>query len=236
MNEQLQTWQNKINALESRERILIMVTALVAVVMLLELLLIDPLLAQRKQASAELSSLKQQLQQEQNTKQIIAAEISAGVNRNKERRKQQLSEQVAQLDKQIQESVVAMIPPQMMPQVLEKILEQDKELKLISLENKAVVPVLEDKPDEDSPADRIKRAAHQKRDLQADDKQGLYRHGFILKLSGNYMAAIRYFQRLSQLPWHFYWDDLSYDVDGYPDATITLEVHTVSMSKEWIGV
>lgn len=240
MNQQLQALQDKINALNQRERILVMVTAVAAVVMLLEVLLIDPLLAQRKQVASELSKLQQQLQQEQNAKQIVAAQLTVGVNRDKERHKQQLTEQVAQLDKQIQQSVVAMIPPRMMPRVLEKILEQDKELKLISLENKLVVPVLEDNPDDGTPADKIRRAASHKREQNSaaglGEKEGLYRHGFILKLSGNYMAAIRYFQRLSKLPWHFYWDDMSYEVGKYPNATITLEVHTVSMSKDWIGV
>ena len=44
------------------------------------------------------------------------------------------------------------------------------------------------------------------------------------------------FDRLALLPWKFYWDELSYQVDEYPNATVSLRVRTVSMSEEWIGV
>ena len=50
------------------------------------------------------------------------------------------------------------------------------------------------------------------------------------------MDAIAYFDSLGKLPWQFYWDDLQYEVDQYPNAIITLEVHTISMSEELLGV
>ncbi len=229
--QQWEQWQARINALNLRERVLVMVTAVVAVVMLMQLLLIDPVLAERKRDKARIDALRQNLQQQRNQRQILRAELEAGVNRRKEQQLAELTEQRDALDTEIRESVVAMIPPRLMPEVLESILAQNKELKLIRLENKPVVPVLEQGDDKDPEA-----ASGAGADTAGGEKQGLYSHGFVLTLSGNYRAAIRYFEELSALPWRFYWDDLHYQVDGYPGATITLEVHTVSMSEEWIGV
>jgi MSHA biogenesis protein MshJ len=64
----------------------------------------------------------------------------------------------------------------------------------------------------------------------------LYSHGFVMQLKGDYKSTIKYFERLSALPWRFHWDELRYEVGDYPSAIITLEVHTVSMAEEWIGV
>lgn len=231
MSNQWQQFQDKINALNQREQVIVFVTALVAVVMLMQLIVIDPLLAARKKSNQQLSAVKLQLQQQKNELELVNAQITAGVNRHKEKRQQQLREEVEVLDQKIQESIVAMIPPRLMPQVLESVLAENKELKLISLENKPVVPVLEDSEQSTGVKNRAEKG-----DIDLAEKQGLYQHGFVLTLSGNYLAAIRYFEQLTTLPWRFYWDDMHYQVDRYPNATITLEVHTVSMAEEWIGV
>ena len=235
MNQQWQELQEKINALNQRERIIVMVTVLAVVVMVVQWLLIDPALAERKKLQLQSSNLKQQLQQQQGQVQVLEAQITAGVNRHKEQRKQQLADAVAEMDRQIQQSVVAMIPPRLMPEVLENILSHNKELKLVSLENRPVVPLIEE-GDEIAGNASVKKLKKRQPEPNNPVKQGLYNHGFVLTLSGNYMAAIRYFEELSQLPWQFYWDDLRYEVDRYPNATITLKVHTVSMSEDWIGV
>lgn len=236
MNEQWQQWQDKINALNQRERIILLVTVLVAVVMLFQVLLIDPVLADRKRASRELTAVKQAIQQDENARVVLSAELTAGVNRHKEQLREQLTEKVATLDNEIQQSVIALIPPQLMPEVLENILAENKELRLISLENKPVVPVLEDADETTKSATATSKGAGAEKVAEGATRQGLYRHGFVLTLSGNYMAAMRYLEQLSKLPWRFYWDDLRYQVERYPAATITLEVHTVSMSEDWIGV
>ncbi len=219
MNKTVKEWQKKLDALDQRERILVMVTGLAVVVMLLQAILIDPLLIERKRLDSKLRDVSQQLQLQKNAQEALSKQLAAGINRNKQKRRDQLQAEVDALNERIETSVDAMIPQRLMPEVLESILGKNGELKLLSLENKPVVPVIEET------------------DLmEGESGQGLYKHSFVLHLSGSYMGAIRYFEQLSQLPWRFHWDDLRYQVESYPNAIITLEVHTVSMSKEWIGV
>ena len=199
-----------------------MITAVAAVLMILQLLLIDPVSNERSAIDKQITQLSRQIQQQQSEQQIVTAQLKAGVNRKQIRQRDQLQLELDQLNKQIEDSVVAMIPPRLMPEVLENVLSEIQGLKLLSLENKPVVAVIEQDL--------------QKLEQLASNREGLYSHGFVLRLSGNYMAAIRYFEKLSELPWRFYWDDMRYQVDAYPNATITLEVHTVSMSEEWLGV
>lgn len=217
--QKLLEMQRKIDAMSQRERIIILLTAIVVVVMIFQFLLIDSVTMEEKQISSQLRSVQSTMNDQRASRDILQAQLTAGVNRKKLQRKDELQQQLETLDKEIKTSVIAMIPPKLMPEVLERVLSQSSGLKLISLENKPVMSVIS-----------------QQEAIEGTDRQALYNHGFILTLSGNYMAAIRYFESLSELPWRFYWDDLYYEVGDYPNATITLEVHTVSMSEEWLGV
>lgn len=219
MKERLLEWQQKIDALTQRERVILFATAVVAVIMLIQLVLIDPVLAKRKQLARQQQQLESQIVQQRAEQQMIAAVLGGGVNREKIAHRDNLKATVEDLDKKIQSSVLALIPPQLMAEVLESILKQTEQLKLTGLENLPVEPVLEQAAAEGSTS-----------------KQGLYRHRFSMSLTGEYSSVIAYLEKLTALPWRFHWDSLFYEVSEYPKATIKLDVHTVSMSEEWIGV
>jgi len=224
VNENITKLAAKIDALALRERALILLCALAVMGLFLQSLLIDPLLLERGVVSKETATLKQNITQQDNARVLLEAEISAGINRHKIARRDQLRGELDLLNKQIEESVVAMIPPRLMPQVLESILAQNSNLTLLGIENMPVVALMTQ--GDDNNTDESSGAA----------AQGLYRHAFVLTLEGNYLAAIDYFEQLEAMPWRFYWHELSLRVTQYPTATITLTVHTVSMSEELLGV
>jgi MSHA biogenesis protein MshJ len=234
MKEQFLQWQQKVDQLNQRERILIFAVAAAVVVFVLQALLIDPLLQEQALKAREAKSLQSEAQSLGNEIIILTAELEAGVNRGKQKRREQLLIQRTTLDQRIEESVVAMIPPQMMTEVLEQVLAQDGGLKLLALENLPVASIIEQ--DADNPTQGSSTSQVESVDVIEEDKQGLYKHRFVLTLRGNYLATVRYFEKLNELPWRFHWDSLNYEVTDYPNATITLQVHTVSRSEDWIGV
>jgi MSHA biogenesis protein MshJ len=231
MNTQLEQWQEKINQLSLRERVLVLLVTVGVVVMLLQLLLIDPLLNTRSKVQRQIDEVTRTMARQTNEKTVLDAQLAIGFNRDNINRRDQLLTQRERLDEQIEKTVIAMIPPKLMPQVLEDLLAQDEELKLLSLEDRPAVPILEQN-DEQNDSTQKKTDKEPAR----GDKQALYKHAFVLRLQGTYPAVIAYFEKLAKLPWRFHWDDLLYQVEQYPKATITLEVYTVSMSEEWLGV
>lgn len=227
--ESLQPWAAKLDAMSLRERALLFACAVAAVIMLLQLLLIEPALSARGKMQGQLRALDKNVLQQQLQIQVLEAELARGVNRDRERQRDQMRGELKALQTRIDESVVAMIPPQLMAQVLESVLSQEQSLRLLSLENQPVKALL------------LQAAGEQQAGSQAakpDDEapQGLYEHRFVLRLQGSYAATIRYFEKLAALPWQFHWDSLRYEVQHYPEAIISLEVHTVSLSEDWIGV
>ena len=227
MKDELLKLQEKIDGMSQRERVLILLVGIFVVVMLMQTLLLDPVLKERGVTKKQITQTRQQIADLNNEQQVLNAQLTAGVTRHELKRRDQMRQEVHALNKKIETSVVAMIPPHLMPEVLENILGQNKKLTLLSLENKPVVSVLEQMTESES---------NKNTENNTDKGQALYKHAFVIKLRGNYMSAIDYFKTLEQLPWRFYWDELHYQVDSYPNAVISLEVHTVSMSEEWIGV
>lgn len=224
MPEKWLHWEQRFDALSQRERLLMLGIALALTIALLEMTLINPLLASQDRARAQLATLSADLEKLQQRAMILDAELAAGVNRAREQRARTLEAQVAKLDERIERSLIAMIPPRLMTEVLENVLLQDGELTLLSLENLPVEAI-------------VSRATADPGTEPANGEDGgLYRHSFVLTLTGNYPATVRYFEALAQLPWQFHWDGLRYQVQTYPEAIITLQVHTVSMSRDWIGV
>ena len=57
-----------------------------------------------------------------------------------------------------------------------------------------------------------------------------------LELEGPYLAVLAYLEDLEALPWRLYWQVLEIDVDDYPRNRIRIEVATLSLHEEWIGV
>ena len=52
---------------------------------------------------------------------------------------------------------------------------------------------------------------------------------YTLTLKGNYFSILNFLKRLEQLKWQLYWDRLQYQVDNYPEATVTVEFYTLRL-------
>jgi len=223
--------QNRIDSLTDRERILVFLVAAVVVIAIIQLLLVDPLLVDRKKTQASIEQLNSQQRQQEGELAIANARLEVGVNQALQTERDELLQAVSSLDKKIQESIINMIDPKMMAEVLESVLTQDRRITLVSLENLPVEPLVEDSESGTEAAEADRRL-----DTIAASDQGLYKHSFVITVQGSYSAVVEYFEKLADLPWQFQWDSLQYEVEKYPAASITLKVHTVSMSQEWIGV
>ena len=55
-------------------------------------------------------------------------------------------------------------------------------------------------------------------------------------IKGSYLDVLQYLQALETLPWHFYWKVLELNSGTYPLNRVRIELSTLSMDKEWLGV
>ena len=58
----------------------------------------------------------------------------------------------------------------------------------------------------------------------------------MLRVQGSYLDCLAYLRAIERLPWHLYWARLEMQTGEYPQNDIVIEVHTLSLDEEWIGV
>ncbi|KPJ68031.1 MAG: hypothetical protein AMJ43_01040 [Coxiella sp. DG_40] len=106
-----------------------------------------------------------------------------------------------------------LVSPEEITQVLQDILFARHDLELLQIEN---LPV--------------KKVAPPNTELV------FFEYGIVIKFRGSYFAALRYLHDLENLHWPLFWDKLDYRVVKYPQAEVTLFLHTVSTQEGWIHV
>ena len=64
----------------------------------------------------------------------------------------------------------------------------------------------------------------------------MYRHKMNLKLEGTYFQVTGYLKMIEGMKERLFWDDMTFKIEDYPRGVLELNVHTLSMSKELIGI
>lgn len=206
-------WIKRIDAFSVRERLLILLTALVLIAALWHTLLMQPLQQRAAQSRTELSALEQRIvAANQNLEEQILQ--LAGGGDEQRTRIASLRRRIDEINAALGNHAAELIDPAEMAQVLEGVLKEQSRLTLVRIRNTT--------PDS----------------LSADedpDAVTFYRHGLEIEVEGSYAACIEYLNAIEALPWRLYWQVLELDVIEFPRNRIRLEVGTLSLDEEWIG-
>jgi MSHA biogenesis protein MshJ len=210
----------KVNALSMRERVLVFATVTVVVLLLLNMLLLEPLFARQK-------ALHSQISQQQQTMLEVQAQIAALVLENSPNAKSPQRSQINQIRQEIAEgnaylksSREKLVQPEKMAEHLRQLLSKNNRLQLVALQTLPATPLLE--------PSKVAASA-------AQDKQ-VFKHGVQLTLRGNYLDLLQYLSALESLPQQMYWARAQMSVVQYPAAEITLILYTLSLDKTWLQV
>lgn len=218
MKARIEQLRLRIDALSLRERGMLFLVIVAVLYMLAQLALFGPLEMQQKDALQRIGLLQKEIAAFDEQTQAILRRQSVDPDADNLRQQQQLTAQIAALDGQIGGAVQGLIAPQQMARVLEEVILRQSGLTLLRIESLAAQPLIET-PQGEPP-------------LNA----GIWRHGVRLEFKGDYQAALAYVRELQALPWTLYWDELEIAMDKYPQASITIVVHTLSLNEGWIGV
>lgn len=203
----------KLDSLSLRERVIVFVALSVFIVLGWYVALGEQAIQQNGRIQSELETAVAQLADFQAR---VAQQRQAGDNRiDPQARLTDLQLRSSSVEAMIQDYAAELISPTEMAQLLERVLQRRSTLQLRRLRNLGA----EDLLPEDSPG-----------------QNRLYRHGLELELEGPYLAVLAYLEDLESLPWRLYWQVLEIDADEYPVNRVRIEVATLSLQEEWIGV
>jgi MSHA biogenesis protein MshJ len=215
-----------VDRLSLRERLFVFAAGLFVVGGLWEAALAAPLAAREKIANDNVALLQERLKQLDDSLSTTAAGISEGMPNQLERLRA-LRERVAAGEEEMRVFTTDLVDPVEMRRVLEELLSRQDGLTLVSAVNRAAEPLIEDEPQDGEAA-----AA----DGAASDAPRLYRHSLVLTLEGSYLDCLRYLEAVERLPWHIHWSRIEFSADEYPRNDVMIELTTLSLDEEWIGV
>lgn len=223
MKAKLQQIAQRVDTLSVRERgILAVVLAVVLVFVWLQLVYLpwdqkqSALIQTERQLNAELVSYAAELEvlersQRNNPNQVLADEV------------ERLQQQLAQQQSYINRSFGQLMSPEEMADTLRQLLSEFAGMTLVNARNLPVEGLSLSPSEAAQPTDETAPLAL------------IYQHGFEMTLEGKYFDALGLLQRLEQVS-GFYWHRVDYQVDKYPNAQLTLQLRTLSLHEDWIGV
>ncbi|MDO9372216.1 MAG: type II secretion system protein GspM [Gammaproteobacteria bacterium] len=216
----LQQLTSRINALAVRERALLGAIVFGVIIALGNTFVYQPFGAERKRLNNDISAVQQQIAALGQQIQAIQA-TRQGLDPNEETRAQlaALKTESDELDKKITRMMEGLIEPAQMAQMLEEALTREPGLKLVRAKNLGAAPL--------TPGSATAPAT--------PSSPVLYKHGLVIEFEGSYLATLRYLKALEALPWRLFWDGVDLRVQTFPQARITITVHTLSLKEGWIG-
>lgn len=222
MRDRLQALVDRFGGLSIRERVLVLVALFAVAYQVGTLVVFD-------RQFDQIESLRADIARDNETVLSTNRQLAAALAKIPEDPNQVMRQSIAELRVELDQArqalkaeTATLISPQDMARFLEQLLLQERGLALISLNTLETQPLSEQAPDT--------------AEVRGNTVVGLHRHGFDIAFSGGYLATLRYLQALEALPWHFFWDSVDYEVIEYPESTVRLRLHTLSLSEDWIGV
>ncbi|WP_421867670.1 hypothetical protein [Motiliproteus sp.] len=223
--DKLRAWAAKFDALSLRERLLILVTLVVAVALPGFTYLIEP--AQKEQLTLVLKAdkLKIELAEAQVDLQLVKAIKTEDPNQALQEEIDRLQRLLAQRGEELKQRTATLVPPDQMIDLLQQILARQPGIRLLEARKEAPQPVNLTAPGSEATSTNNEVT-----------QTLLYRHDLALQLEGGFFQIQRFLKALEGAESSLFWDSLDYQVDNYPKATLQLKLYTLSTTKEWLGV
>jgi len=205
----------RFDALSLRERALVAGACLIGMVLLWFAAVLDPATVRQRSLSAELSTLQQSIQL---TTQTIQETADTDPTLIAQREETRLKAQLADINTQLAAKSAGLIPPERMVQVIHDVLSRQHGVTLVSLHNSPVTTLVPETAD------------------HAAQSGGPYAHPVEIVVEGTYLDVLAYLHALESLEWRFYWRLLELESTAYPRNRVRIELSTLSLDKDWIGV
>jgi MSHA biogenesis protein MshJ len=223
----LEKWNNlkdKTAALSLRERGILLAVGIIIIVFLWLQFFYLSFEKELKKTQQEISHLQQSEWTQKDQLATLMARLEHDPNAALFKEQREIQEKLEVLKEQIEIRLSHLIAPELMADVMRDVLSDYKGLRLISAKNLSVEP--------------LKLALNQqegKQKKQDETQAVLFSHRFEMVLNGNYFQVLSFLKSLEEMQ-GFYWTMLKYEVDEYPNANITLQLSTLSLDEDWIGV
>lgn len=215
MAGKLQRLGSTIDALNLRERGLLLLILVLLLWALWQTLLMRPITERQQALAQRVENARSAIDGLNQAIQTLATQRTRDPLAEQRLQLEQLRTQRAELAGELTRATSGLIAAREMGPVLEAILARQQGLVLHSLHS------LDPEP------------------LAREEMAGLapiHRHGLRIEVDGGYLDLLRFVQALEGLPWTFLWQDLELTVAQHPRSRLRLTLYTLSLGEGWLGV
>lgn len=229
----LDKFANWFDALPSAEKYILVGLGLVAVLYLYTVLYFQPASGNIASLHRQLATVQERLGQQLSRAQELQQTGLEDPDKFIRERLADLLDEQAIVDSGIQELAGNLVSANGMTQMLTSVLDSQEGLLLIRVENSAPEALTNSLP----AATVVQTTAAAAGDavLQSIGFQ-VFRHGLVLEFQGSFFSTLRYLRFLETMDKSFFWDSVEYQQSTWPDARVTLRLHTLSSEEGFIGV
>jgi len=204
----VQPWLDKVDALDLRERVLLMAAGVVVLFLFFDTLLLQPTLKEQQVAEKRITEMEIKLNALDQSAKILTGRTDNDPAEVRRQQRDKLRAELAGLDARILGQLGALVEPAQAAHVLEQLLSGRPGLKLVNLDANSEAL---DGPDHDGQQPGV----------------GLARYRLDMVLQGSYLDVLQYLSSLERMPWKFFWEQVNFQSTGYPQAETHLQLYTL---------
>ncbi len=234
MNENLSKQLDAvIKNIESRsvaEKLAVFLLVLTGLVLGYLSLLSDPLQADIDNARSQIASVMRQIQAQQSSYTEMLDASREDPNKFANERLAVVERELEQLSREIGGLAGDLITPTDMTRILTSVLERQSGLELISFQNIEASPLRTDAASASGNEDGVNSGA------QVALSGQVFQHGLRIQFQGDYFSTLKYLRFIEQISGSFFWDSITFQQFDWPQAMVTLQIHTISTDSGFIGV
>lgn len=239
VNEQLQKlFAPVIKNVDSRkqsEKILILGLLVAGLVMAYLSLVFDPKRAEISSLQSQINSLESSIGRQQTAYQTMVAQSQEDPNRFANDRLAVLTREQAELDAEIQALAGDLVTPNQMTELLTTVLERQSGLQLVAFRNEQAQPLRQGTNNSNQLLEES--GTLNLEDVVTEEVVGqVYAHGLVIEFEGDYFSTLKYLRFLEDVTGSFFWDAVTFRQEEWPNAHVTLQIHTLSTDQGFIGV
>ena len=236
MKSEWKKYAAKIDAMSSRERIILFGGLLLVIVYIAFMVFIDPAQQRKKGLSAELEKQRAEMQVLQIQIADLAAKRGDPDAANLARRNG-LREQIAGIEVSLKDMNQTLVPAQNMKALLQEMLTHQPRLQLVALKTLPVTPLVEkkEKTEKTEKTDAANGAAPTPASTPPVESN-VFKHGVEITLQGSYADLYEYLTRVEKLQWRMFWSRASLNAEDSPRLKLTVTIYTLSLDKAWLVV
>jgi MSHA biogenesis protein MshJ len=218
----LRDLMDRFDQLSLRERVIVLIAALLLITLIWDSTFMAPLDKERKNRMQQIDALRAEVSGLDQSIEALVGQGAADPKQSSHATADTLRAEIQEIDRRLAGVTSGLIAPKEMAQVLEQVLARASRLTLLGLRTLPPQGVVAPGSD---PAGQPGQAAAQ-----------IFKHGVELELTGSYLDTLYFLQALEALPWRFFWDRLEFTVEEHPRGRVKLRVYTLGLEEGWIGV